>query len=155
MKMFFAMMFAFVTVFLGSAFANAYNGGGGSKFVQEYTYDFAVQGGAVGFIALKTPANALPQGGIVTSMYYMVQTAFTSGGSATVALGDAAAGARYLAATAYNNGAYAANTPALAAIGVPVYVSSANIASPGITVATAALTGGKMKFVVEGYVPKQ
>lgn len=153
MKYLFSFLAALVMLFVTPAFA--VNGAGGSKFVQEYVYDFAVHGGAVGFISLKNPANALPSGAVVTAAHYVVLTAFTSGGSATVALGDAASGARYKSATAFDNSAYTANTPAALSSGIPALVSSANIANVGITVATAALTAGKMRIVVEGYVPKQ
>lgn len=130
-------------------------GGGGSLFTAEYVYDFAKHGGAVGFIALKgAGANALPSNAVITSAHYTVLTAFTSSGSATVAIGDAASGARYRSAVAFDNAAYTADTPTAIASGIPVAVSSANIASPGITVATAALTGGKMRIVLVGYVPK-
>lgn len=143
----------FMVVGMCGSFAHAQ--AGGKAFTQEYVYDFAKQGGAVGQISLVNPANPLPVGAIVTSVHYNVMTAFTSGGSATVAIGDVASGARYLAATAYNNAAYTANTPAAAAIGVPMRVGAANAGQIAITIATAALTAGKMMIVVEGYVPKQ
>ena len=149
LSLIFTLMIAMPTV------ARAGSGGGNSEFVQEYMYDFALDGGAVGFISLKgTKANALPTGAVVLSAHYQVVTAFTSGGSATVALGDAGSGARYLAATAYNNAAYTLNLPAAVAIGVPALVSSDNIANVGITVAVAALTAGKLRIVIRGYVPK-
>lgn len=154
-RFFLASIFvAFAT--LVSFHAHAQITGEGNKlFAQEYVYDFAKQGGAVGFISLKgMGANALPSNAILTSAHFMVLTAFTSGGSATVALGDAAGGAKYKAATAYNDSAYTANVPVAVAIGLPGLVSSANIANVGITVATAALTGGKMRIVLQGYIPK-
>lgn len=130
------------------------SGAGGKRFVQEYIYDFAVDGGAVGTISLLNPANRLPSGAVVLSAHYTVLTAFTSAGSATVSLGDAASSARYLALTAYNNAAFDADVPKAIATGVPVAVSSANISNVSLTVAVAALTAGKLRFVIEGYVPK-
>lgn len=127
---------------------------GGKKFTQEYVYDFAKHGGAVSFISLTVPANKLPLGSIVTSVHYRIVTAFTSGGAATVALGSEASAASYLAATAYNNGAYALDNVAAAAIGVPNLIATTE-GNFGITVAGAALTAGKVMFVVEGYVPRQ
>ena len=126
---------------------------GGEYSIQECTYDFAVQGGAVGFIDI-CGKKALPVGSYIVDGFYIQQTAFTSGGSATVALGDATSGARYLAATAYNNGAFAAGFIAKYAIGTPVSIAAANTGKLGITVATAALTGGKMKMMVLVYKPK-
>lgn len=126
---------------------------GGEYLIQECTYDFAVQGGAVGFIDI-CGKKALPAGAYIVDGFYIQQTAFTSAGSATVALGDQASGARYLAATAYNNAAFAAGFIAKYAIGTPLNVDAANKGKLGITVATAALTGGKMKMMVLVYKPK-
>lgn len=123
--------------------------------VQEYTYDFAVHGGAVGQIDLATSAKSLlPVGAVVTGVHYKVITAPTSGGSATIAIGDVASGARYLAATAFDNAAYAINNVAAAAIGVPMNITAANNGKFAITIATAALTAGKIKFFVSYLVPK-
>lgn len=154
-KFFLASMF-FLFAFTASFNASAQiSGGGNSQFTAEYMYDFAKHGGAIGFIGLKgAGANALPSGAVILSAHYQVVEALTSGGAATVALGDAASGAKYLAATAYNNAAFTLNVPAAIAIGLPGFVSSANIASPGITVAGAALTGGKLRLVLMGYIPK-
>lgn len=150
------LFLAFILAFFSSVISHAQITGGGNKiFTQEYVYDFAKLGGAVGFIGLKgAGANALPSGAVILSAHYQVLAALTSGGTATVALGDAASGAKYLAATAFNNAAYTLNLPAIVAIGVPGLVSSSNIASPGITVAGAALTGGKLRIVFQGYIPK-
>jgi hypothetical protein len=126
---------------------------GGEYTVQECTYDFAVKGGAVGFIDL-CGAKSIPAGSYIVDGFYIVQTAFTSGGSATVALGDSNSNARYLAATAYNNAAYTAGTIAKFAIGTPLNVDAAAKGKLGITVATAALTAGKVKLVVVVYTPK-
>lgn len=153
MRLLLALVLCLPLMFAQKAMAGS--GGGNSEFSQEYMYDFAVHGGAVGFISVKTNgANALPSGAVILSTHYQVVSALTSAGSATVALGDAASGARYLAATAYNNAAYTLNLPAAVAAGIPVLVSSDNIANVGITVATAALTGGKLRIVLRGYVPK-
>jgi hypothetical protein len=136
-------------VFAGSRIGNM------SVQVQEYTYDFAVHGGAIGQIDLATAAKSLlPVGAVVTSVHYKVITAPTSSGSATIALGDVASGARYKAATAYNDAAYAIDFVAAAAIGVPMNITAANNGKFAITIATAALTAGKIKFFVSYLMPK-
>lgn len=58
--------------------------------VQKYTYDFSVDGGAVSQIILSNKANKdpLPIGAVVVNMLMHVQTAFTSGGSATLTVGN-------------------------------------------------------------------
>jgi len=120
----------------------------------ECDYDFAKDGGAIGSIDL-CKNQALPVGSRVLHVHYEVTQAFTSGGSATVALGDADTAARYLAATAFNNAAYAAGVTKVASIGIPLNVDSANKGKLSATIATAALTAGKMKVWATVYVPKQ
>lgn len=117
--------------------------------VMEYTYDFAVSGGAVGFINLSTALKKdLPVGAIIHKIDYYVETAFTSGGLATVAIGDSGTGNKYLAATAFDNAAFALGNVAALSSGLPNYLSAAAEGKLGITVATAALTAGKVKFLV-------
>lgn len=149
------MLFVFLTtlvMYLAPMGASAAQMGGQTE-VQEYTYDFALDGGAVGFINL-TRGKKMPVGSIVESGYYMVQTAMTSSGSATVAIGDADTGNRYKAAAAMDHADYSANVPADLASGVPLYLDSVNDGTFGITVGTAALTAGKIKFVLKVYKPK-
>lgn len=124
----------------------------GNKDIQvmEFLYDFSVHGGAIGQIDLSDRlGNAIPSGAIMLRASYYVETAFTSGGAATVAIGDVASAARYLAATAFDNAAFADEKVAAAAIGVPLKVASANAGKIAITVAAAALTAGKMRIFVE------
>ena len=123
--------------------------------VQEYLYDFAVDGGAVGTIDLSDNAkrHALPVGAIVKAVHYRVLTAMTSGGAATLAIGDLDTAARYKAATAYNDAAYALNFVAAAAIGVPMLCDAANDGKFAVTIAGAALTAGKIGFYVEYFFP--
>jgi hypothetical protein len=64
-------------------YTGGYPSGTGIKFSRG-RYDFAVDGGAIGSIAItaqKIPANAIILGGVVE-----VDTALTSGGAATVAV---------------------------------------------------------------------
>lgn len=121
--------------------------------VQEYTYDFAVHGGAVGQIDLATAAKSLlPVGAVVTQVHYKVVTAPTSGGAATIAIGDVGSAARYLAATAIAS--YTLDLVAVNAIGTPMNITAANNGKFAITIATAALTAGKIKFFVSYLMPK-
>ncbi|MBL0320679.1 MAG: hypothetical protein IPP74_15500 [Alphaproteobacteria bacterium] len=125
--------------------------------VNEYVYDFAVDGGAVSTIDLSAKQGfaPLPSGAVVKSVHYKVVSALTSGGSATVSIGDANATARYLALTAFDNAAYAAGNVAAAAIGVPMNVSAAARGQFGISIAVAALTAGKIVFFVEFFQSAQ
>ncbi len=155
MKNVFCAFFLIAVMFCMSVPSEAQiSGAGGKEFTQEYIYDFAVHGGAVGNVSLKNPRNALPSGAVILSAHYTVLTAMTSGGSATVSIGDAASTARYLALTAFDNAAYDANVAKALSSGMPITVSSANISSPSISIAVAALTAGKIRIVFRGYVPK-
>lgn len=141
-------------MFVGLTAHAQLNGAGGSAFVQEYVYDFAVEGGAVGFKSLLIPAQALPVGGVVTSAHYQILTPFLSAGAATVSIGDSLSTARHKALTAYNDSSYTLNVPVALSTGIPNYVSAASVADFGIAVSGAALTAGKLRIVVQGYKPK-
>ena len=104
-------------------------------------YNFAKDGGAVGTI---TPAVnfTLPSGAIILRCIGKEVTAFTSGGSATVAI--SVGGVAMKAATAYNDAAFTGvdshySTPA----------TTSTTAGVVVTVATAALTAGKYEVYVE------
>lgn len=110
----------------------------------EYVYDFSVDGGASGSTVDFSHGKSLPSGAIVLDVYYNVVTAFTSGGSAVVALGDAADTGATVSATAYNNAAYALANLAKDSAGQPK-ICSATTCAPRIAITGAALTAGKIK----------
>ena len=60
------------------------------KQVMQYEYDFDVDGGATGeiFLSSKDGSRAVPIGAVITAVSMRVVTAFTSGGSATLAYGN-------------------------------------------------------------------
>lgn len=109
--------------------------------VERVTYDFSVDGGAVGALDLFTASADL----VIKYVHIYVKTACTSGGSATVAVGVTGATTAYVDATA---GAVA-NLSANAVMGTatPKRVASGNKVL--LTIGTAALTAGKIEVVVE------
>lgn len=126
------------------------------KWLIRATYDFAVSGGAIGTITLKGSEGAgaptIPKGAIVTKVIFDTVTATASGGSATLAFGTGQAGNDLKAATAY--GTY---TALLA--GVPVETAATAIKmtadrNPTVTIATAALTAGKIYVLIEYIMSK-
>lgn len=148
MRMFLTLMITVLTLLALPAQASLFGNDGVQ--VTEFIYDFSVDGGAVSFINLSTKLNnALPSGASILRITYYVETAMTSAGSATVAIGDAGSGARYLAATAFDDAVFADEYIAVIASGIPHQVASANAGKFGVTVATAALTAGKIHFFVE------
>lgn len=124
------------------------NGGLGVIGNAKMTYDFAVDGGAIGLI---TPANSptLPINAIILGGTLDITTTLTSGGSATIAVG-LGAGAQVAALKAAL--AVASWTAAQLAI-IPVftaatYLKVAAATALTLTVATAALTAGKFDLNV-------
>jgi len=118
-------------------------------------YDFAVDGGAVSTITLRSPANLstgndIPNGSVITGGYIEVDTAFTSaGGTATVAVNSQAAG-DLLAAAAVSGAPF--STTGRKDI-VPVGTAATGIKttaarSIAFTIAVQALTAGKGRVVV-------
>lgn len=114
---------------------------------QEYLYDFAVDGGAVSTIVLsdKVGYKALPAGALVTNVYAVVETACTSGGSATVSWGnadvDGYSGTAKAVAALVGDAAFAGDGAL-----VPSVVSDGDFS---VAIAVAALTAGKVRFTVE------
>jgi hypothetical protein len=135
--------------------------------VQEYVYDFAVDGGAVGAIDLSAKAgmNLIPTGAVVQHVGAKVITACTSGGSATVAWGPSAdadgySGAAKAVASLTANAAFNEAMGAGALLwddtnDAALYqvVTGSTYADFKMTIGTAALTAGKIAFWVEYFMP--
>lgn len=114
------------------------------KQLLRFEYDFAVNGGAVGAIALTPDITQLKAGMIVTDIIVHAETALVSGGSATVTFGDGSDVDAFLADSfgaldALNDIVRAENLKVLMA-GTPVLT---------MTVGVAALTAGKLEVYLE------
>ncbi|MFC3986797.1 hypothetical protein [Streptosporangium jomthongense] len=117
-------------------------------------YDFAVDGGAVSTITLRSApgdsnGNDIPAGSVIVGGYIEVDTAVTSGGSATVGVNSEGAG-DLLAATAVSGAPW--STTGRKAI-TPVFTAGTSVKTTArrnlaIAIATAALTAGKFRVVV-------
>lgn len=120
-----------------------------SKNVLRATYDFAVNGGAIGDIALlDVDGNAaiIPDNAVITKVLVDVITAATSGGAATVALKSEAA-ADLLAATAVASvTGFLDGKPVNTAATVVKLSADRTIKA---TVAAFALTAGKFHVFIE------
>lgn len=110
-------------------------------------YDFAVDGGVAGDITLR--GDTIPSGAVITDALIHVDTALTSGGSATVAIkvegaadinaADAISGAPW-STTGAKRGDFTATT-------APIKTTAARAIVA--TVGTADLTAGKFTVAVE------
>lgn len=137
------------------------------KQVQEYEYDFSVDAGAIGAISLHSKDNksVIPAGAIIVSVRALVLSALTSGGSAVlswgngddadgysgVALAVAGLGADVVK-NGWDNGAVLLWDDTNDHM-IDVYVADAAAGQMIFTIATAALTAGKVKFLVEYMLP--
>jgi hypothetical protein len=129
-----------------------------------YEYDFAVSGGAVSAITLVNKGiNALESGLVIKDIMVNVETALTSGGSATITMGNVGDPDGYFV-DFYSAATLGAVLTAGDRAGALVWddtndhkiyykLDSANNAIPTITVGTAALTAGKFKVYIKAVKP--
>lgn len=115
-----------------------------------FLYDFSVGGGAQGAIALTDldgNAATLPSQAVLTNAYTDMLVPMVSGGLATVALGYTGNTDAFKGATAFDNAAY---------LGVDAQTNDLPVKTSAevsvlATIATADLTGGKFRLIVEYY----
>jgi Kef-type K+ transport system membrane component KefB len=112
-------------------------------YIGRCQYDFDIDGGAAVVI---TPANNfnLPIGAMIIGAWTDIKTTLASDGSATIAI--AAAGTVIKAATAFDNAAYVGIDAHLARTSAALTTAAGPVT---FTVATAALTAGKVDIYVE------
>lgn len=119
------------------------------KHILRASYNFAVQGGAIGAIQLLGEDGkpvVIPNKAIVTKALVDVITAFTSGGSATVALGlNTTTDIKAATAIASYTGITACIPVETAATCVKMTADR----TATMTVATAALTAGRVMVFIE------
>lgn len=112
-------------------------------------FDFAVDGGAVSTITIRSNDGPIPTGAVVEGGYLDVLTALDSGGSATAALQVQAANDTINAA-AFGGAPW--STTGRKDI-IPDFTGSSMLKttadrSPAVVIATAALTAGKFDLVL-------
>lgn len=115
-----------------------------------YTYDFAVDGGAATFYDILTASQRM----VIVSAHATVKTTCTSGGSATVIWGVTGNTNRFMNTT---QGAVASLTAGSTIVPVAVEGTPNVLPTPCVlpsgdkvlmTIGTAALTAGKIEFVI-------
>ena len=117
-------------------------------------YDFAVDGGAISTIVLRASSddelgNDIPPAAIILGGFIEVDTILASGGAATVAVNSEAAG-DLLAAAAFGGVPWSTiNRKSI----TPAFTGATSVKTTvrrqlAITIAAAALTGGKFRVVV-------
>lgn len=119
-------------------------------------YDFAVDGGAVGAITLRSAGGAslgseLPAGSVITGGYIEVDTLVTSASSNTGTISVGSESAADLLAAAVTSGAPWSTTGRKSILPAATGATSVKTTvkrNLTITVATAALTAGKFRVVV-------
>lgn len=116
-----------------------------------YKYDFATDGGAIGAITLRGVGKLAAKNALFYAGTW-VNTALTSGGSATVSIGCAGSAANLLAATAIGTMGTAGGHALIPIQATPsTWVDSGSTDQDvTITIATAALTAGSFTLVIFG-----
>lgn len=123
----------------------------GTRGLKEWkgSYDFAIDGGAVSTITLRSDDGSLPAGSVIMGGYLDVQTILASSGSPTVAVQSEAAG-DLIAAAAFGGAPW--STTGRKSL-VPVFTGATSVKTtvardPAAVIAVAALTGGKFDLVL-------
>lgn len=123
--------------------------------VQEYEYDFAVDGGATGVISLSSKANkaSLPDGCVVTRAWVKVDTSF-EGSGASAKIGHTTTDDVYLALRDVDGaGSLGLASAQLASYGTAFLADTANERNVILTISGGAVTAGKLKVLVEYVLP--
>jgi len=133
---------------VGPEFKNRFN-------VARATYDFSVDAGGTGALDIFVAGSDI----VITNFYAYVKTTCTSGGSATVAVGVTGSTSAFVTTTTGAVANLTANavlqpvvvltegTPNTAAFPLPRRLASGDKVL--MTIGTAALTAGKIEFVIE------
>lgn len=119
--------------------------------VQEYEYDFAVDGGATGVVDLSAKANKadLPSGAILQRVVTRVVSSVTGTG-ASASVGTSADAAVYMAARDVDGvGALGLTADQLADYTTLGVLDAANKCDVLLTVSGAAITAGKLKVLAQ------
>jgi hypothetical protein len=123
----------------------------GQRKVAVALYDFGTDGGAVSTITLR--GDSIPSGAYIVEAFAVVETAFTSGGAATVAVTTGESAADLNAADAVSGAPWSTvgvkRLDGLVGADKGIKTTAARTAQ--LVVAAAALTAGKAKIVVEYY----
>jgi hypothetical protein len=112
-------------------------------------YDFAVDGGAVGTIVLRSNDGPIPSGSYVTQVVLDVLTAFTTAASGTGAITVEAAN-DVVSATIVSGAPYSTTgLKSTIQVGTGATMLKTSAArSPSFVIATGALTAGKFRLVL-------
>lgn len=115
---------------------------------QEFVYDFSVSGGAQGAISL----GSLPLGALVIDFKGIVETA-CAGATATIIVGNDTDTDAWLASTAITLIDAANDVVGQAVVPALTTAATAALATVKMTIGTADLTAGKIRFVASYYLP--
>jgi hypothetical protein len=113
-------------------------------------YDFAVDGGAISTIPLRSNDGPIPTGSYISQSVVDVLTPFTTGTAATAALTAEAAG-DIVAATVVSGAPYSTGgLKSTVQVGTGATMIKTTAArSPSIVIATGTVTAGKLRLIIE------
>lgn len=126
----------------------------GTRALKSYKgeYDFAVDGGAISTIVLRSNDGPIPAGSVILGGYLEIDTLFTTGTAATAALTVEAAN-DIVSATIVSGAPY--STTGRKSI-IPVFTGATTVKTtvtraPSIVIATGTITAGKGRLVLFYY----
>jgi hypothetical protein len=113
-------------------------------------YDFAIDGGAISTIPLRSNDGPIPSGSYISQSVVDVLTLFTTGTAATAALTIEAAG-DVVAATVVSGAPYSTTgLKSTVQVGTGATMIKTTAArSPSIVIATGTVTAGKLRLILE------
>lgn len=125
--------------------------GEGTRALKSYNgeYDFAVDGGAIGTIVLRSNDGPIPSGAVVLGGYLEIDTPFTTGTGAVAGL--QAEAANDIIATTIVSGAPYSTTGRKTII--PAFTGATTVKTtasraPSMVIATGTITAGKGRLVL-------
>src|SRR2546423_100813 len=123
----------------------------GTKLLKTYVgeYDFAVDGGAISTITLRSNDGPIPNGSVVEEGYWETLTGFTTGTAAV--MGVQVEAANDLIASTIVSGAPYSTTGQKSILPVATGASSVKTTaarSPAVVIATGTVTAGKGRLVL-------
>lgn len=114
------------------------------KQLLRFEYDFSIDGGAIGAIALRPDITQLEEGMLVTDFIVHAEAALLGGATPTVTFGDGTDGDAFLA---NSYGALDADDDVTRASNLAVLLGASPVLT--MTVGVEALTAGKLEVYVE------
>jgi len=138
------------------------------RIIKEFVYDFSKDAGTIGTQSLKAVGpngNTFDEGLLIVDLFVVVEAAVTSAGTPTVTIGNTSSSTGYMADIFSKVGAINSTVRSGEVDGSFIWDttndsakayrigSAANVQDLTLSIGTAALTAGRLRFIIEGVLP--